>query len=425
MVVKNGSPDPDTLIGSSDDDILRGRGGDDQLFGGAGNDLLYGGTGNDEIYAGGGADQVYGGADDDVLVFSDLTGGTAYGGGGLDTLRVILEAGPSMFLDFQDGMATQTGTVPGNLTFSGMERLVLTSLADGDTVFGSSGDDEITFSGRGGEIHARGGNDAVYYIPHVAATLDGGLGEDTLTVNAYDNVLYFIVDRFANTVDDGQLSQISGFETYRAYGGIQNDIASFDSGDDLFRGQDGNDTAFGASGDDSLWGERGADSLIGGTGGDQLFGGTQNDTLLGGHGADTLKGGRGSDEIFGGSGHDRILLNLGNDTVTGGDGNDRFVFNRNQTGLHTFTDFTTGADHLVINDILLQFGPSPGNLDPTLFSVGAAVGAEAQFVLTYDATTDVSTLHWDPNGEDPAGGTYAMARFTGQVDLTASDILII
>ncbi|MEO8244218.1 MAG: hypothetical protein ABI832_18085 [bacterium] len=240
-----------------------------------------------------------------------------------------------------------------------------------------------------------------------------------------DNVLYFIVNRPADTVDDGQLSVIRGFETYEAYGGAFNDIASFDRGADMFDGHDGNDTAFGALGYDTLYGGIGADSLNGGNGADLLFGGNQNDTLHGGHGNDTLDGGRGSDVIDGGTGRDRILLFLGDDTVTGGEGNDSFVFNRTQTGVHTITDFTSGADRLMFNDVLLQFGPATGGLDPTRFTIGAAVGSQAQFVLTYDAGADISTLLWDPNGDNPAGGTYAVARFDGQVDIAASDILII
>ena len=46
-------------------------------------------------------------------------------------------------------------------------------------------------------------------------------------------------------------------------------------------------------------------------------------------------------------------------------------------------------------------------------------------MLTYDAGTDQSTLLWDPNGDDPAGGTYGLALFTGLITLLASDIFIL
>lgn len=403
MVIKNGTPGPDTLLGSLDADTLRGQGGDDLLQPLSGLDFAYGGAGND------------------IIAFVDLSGGQAFGGTGDDTLDLTLGAGPSLFLDFQDGTVTQGGT----LTFTGMNRLVLTSQGDGDTVYGSASNDIITYGGRGGEIHARGGDDTVAYSPSLAATLDGGTGNDTLVVDAGDNVLYFIVDTFANRVDDGQLSRIIGFETYRATGGTFNDIAAVDEGNDLFQGLGGNDTGLGNLGDDTLRGDDGADSLMGADGNDLLQGGTEQDTLIGGLGADTLIGNAGSDVIDGGDGRDRIVLNLGNDTVTGGAGADKFVFNGNQTGYHVFTDFVSGQDQLLFNPVLLQFGPGSGPLDPDLLSIGAASGPQAQFVLTYTSGTNISTLLWDPNGDNPAGGAYALIRFTGEITLTAGDIFIL
>ncbi|MEO8244217.1 MAG: hypothetical protein ABI832_18080 [bacterium] len=141
MVVKNGTPDPDTLAGSTGDDTLRGRGGDDMLFGGDGNDLIFGGAGHDTVDAGPGTDLIYGDDGDDRLIFSDLSGGEAHGGKGLDTLDLIITSGPGIYLDFRDGSATQSAISPGSLSFSGIERLVVTSSADGDTIFGSAAND--------------------------------------------------------------------------------------------------------------------------------------------------------------------------------------------------------------------------------------------------------------------------------------------
>ncbi len=425
MVTRIGSSDPDTLTGSTDDDSLRGKAGDDVLWGLAGHDILEGDSGNDVLHAGPGLDSLYGGSDDDRLEFQDLSGGQAFGGTGLDTLVLTLSTGPSLYLDFRDGTATQSGTVPGTLAFSGVERLVLTSAGDGDTVFGSGGNDVVIFGGRGAEAHGRGGDDLVSYIPSLAAILDGGDGNDTLQVDAGSNVLYFIVDTFAGSVDDGQLSQINGFETYHVTGGSLDDISSFDIGNDTFFGRDGDDTSFGGLGDDSLSGGRQNDSLVGAEGNDWLFGSGQDDILDGGDGDDRLLGGRGQDVIDGGAGRDRIMLYLGNDTVTGGADADRFIFNRNESSVHTLTDFTSGSDRLLIDDRLLQFGPGPGDLDPSRLSYGSASGPQAQFVLVYDAGSDRSSLLWDPNGNMPAGGNYILARFEGQVVLTAFDITIL
>ena len=170
-------------------------------------------------------------------------------------------------------------------------------------------------------------------------------------------------------------------------------------------------------GNDSLWGEADGDTLNGNAGDDAIFGGT---------GADRLIGARGIDTVWGEDGDDTLVMGYdGDDVVYGGAGADRFVFNQNQTGNHLIMDFEHGLDRLKISQMLLQTPPPTGALDPALVSYGAAVGAEAQFVLTYDAATDTSQLLWDPNGDDPSGGAYALARFDGAVTLTASDITII
>ena len=407
MVIRNGSPDPDSLLGSPDDDILRGKGGDDTLIGLGGADLLQGGAGNDSLDAGPGLDSLYGGADNDRLHFTDLSGGQAFGGSGMDILDLTLGAGPAVLLDFRNGTASQTGINPGTIGFSGMESLVLTTFGDGDTVFGSAGNDTLIFGGRAAEAHGRGGDDLICYTPNVAAHLDGGDGNDTLQVVAGDNVLYFIVDSFDGSVDDGELSVLTGFETFHATGGRFADIAAFLDGNDSFNGL------------------KGADTAIGGLGNDRLIGGAGNDSLTGGAGNDRLNGGPGQDMIFGGAGADRIVLYLGNDIASGGAGADTFIFNQDQTGLHTLTDFASGTDQLRFNPALLQFAPGSGSLDPALLSFGSAVGVQAQFVLTYDAGSDQSTLLWDPNGADLTDGAYALARFTGQVTLEASDIFIL
>jgi hypothetical protein len=42
------------------------------------------------------------------------------------------------------------------------------------------------------------------------------------------------------------------------------------------------------------------------------------------------------------------------------------------------------------------------------------------FVLTYDAASDYSTLHWTSNGH----GSFGLVRFAGQITMVASDIIL-
>jgi len=79
----------------------------------------------------------------------------------------------------------------------------------------------------------------------------------------------------------------------------------------------------------------------------------------------------------------------------------------------------------VFEGAFLQNAPADGPLDPALLSQDTATGTPAQFVLRYDALTDVTALLWDPNGADPAGGTYSLATFSGQAAIAATDIFII
>ncbi len=332
---------------------------------------------------------------------------------------------PKLSVDLVNGQLDGHGAFPQGVTFTGMEQLRVWTYGGADTILGGDLADRLEVGGGANTVMAGAGDDLVGYVNTDASTLDGGTGEDTLEVGAGTSSLYFIVDTSDGSVDDGQLSFISSFEYYAAYGGQFDDIASLGSRDDSFRGGFGSDTAFGAGGNDTLIGDQGNDLLSGGDGNDRLVGNSGNDTLTGGDGDDRLAGGIGLDVIDAGAGNDRIAFYLGNDTASGGSGDDWFLFTRNQNGFHTITDFESGADTLGFTGIFLQFGPASGALDPALLSFGTASGTPAQFILTYSMVSDLTTLLWDPNGTDPSGGAYAICMFQGNVSLTAQDFFIL
>ena len=113
---------------------------------------------------------------------------------------------------------------------------------------------------------------------------------------------------------------------------VLNDEANCDA---TIHANNGNDVVRGFDGSDIIYGENGDDQLYGGTGRDFLFGGTGNDTLDGGDGNDLLEGGQ------------------GNDLMAGGAGSDTFKFAKN-CGVDTASDFATGIDHLLLEELTVQ-----------------------------------------------------------------------
>lgn len=446
----------DTIYaGQGDDSVLAGD-GNDYADGYDGNDTLFGGRGSDTLLGGSGSNRLYGGANHDVLFLGDVVYGSesrAWGGGGNDVFLAVDTGNHTIFggagmdtmalfwgnsgvygaVDIDLSAATpyaRTTTGP-ELIFTSIEHLVVYAGAGDDTVIGGQYSDTISVGEGFNLVNAAGGDDLVKYVTDGRSTLDGGTGDDTLTVCASDFSLYFIVGG-DGSVDDGQLSVITNFEVYEAIGGYSDDTASLGTRDDWFFGGHGGDTAAGMEGDDYLDGGTGRDDLVGGAGDDVLKGGGHDDTLNGGEDNDRLIGGGGADVMEGGDGVDRLSGARGTDTLTGGAGADTFIFNLNEDGFDLVTDFATGGDQIRYWAGNLQFFDYPdgedmftysgGLVDPALFSIGAAVGTAAQFVLVYHADYAETWLHWDPNGEDPAGGTYGLIRFAGDVSMVATDI---
>ncbi len=354
-----------TITGTADPDPLTGGPGDEIFLGLAGDDTI---TGN------GGADRADGGAGDDLIVM-----------------------GP------------------------GAQRLL-----------GSDGNDTILAGGGENTVLGGFGEDLVHYVPDAASRLYGGPGIDTLRVDAVaGGTLYFVVG--PGTVDDGMLSVIDGFEHFDIRGGAEDDLvalgyradhAVLGAGNDTASGRDGDDTIHAGPGDDRVRGGAGDDLVFGGLGDDGIWGDAGADTLRGEGGNDWLAGWGGDDVLTGGTGNDMLLGGLGNDTLTGGEGADRFFFTDRENGFDLITDFATGVDRVEYWGGLIGFVPPAGAVDPARFSVGAAVGTEAQFVLIYHAAFDETWLHWDTNGADPAGGTYGLIRFSGDIVVTADDLTI-
>lgn len=150
-------------------------------------------------------------------------------------------------------------------------------------------------------------------VPTAATAVNGGDGNDTITIGVIDSTIA------ARMIVDGQNGDdfISGKAATVAVS-----VTGGAGGDTIWGGR-GDDTLDGAGGDDWIFSQGGNDLVTGGDGVDRMSGNSGHDTLSGGAGRDSLYGGSGRDSLSGGDGDDVVLGQGGSkDTVQGGDGDD-------------------------------------------------------------------------------------------------------
>ena len=428
----NGTSGPDTLDGDGTDntingldgdDILGGAGGNDTLNGGAGDDVLDGGAGNDALNGGDGVDTVsYASASAGATVQLAKTNDQNTIGAGRDTLSSIENLTGSAFRDYFTGDAGDnvlSDTLGGNDRFiggAGNDTLSIERSGNGAatevTLTGGIGDDTMTFNGNGRYtdtvvFEGQDGNDVISATGAFKANVNGGAGNDTVTVDTLggsfvvklgsgsDTLVLAGTDggfggSAANIVRDfvaGAGGDIIDLTAYLAGGALTN----YTPGDNPFLdghmrlvqagadtlvqidrdgGSDGfvtvmtlqktfasNFTAFNFNGLAPLpapvEGGAGVDSLTGTEGIDVLNGNGGNDSLVGLAGADVLNGGAGNDVLDGGDGDD--VLNGGSggqgDTATYATASAGVNVNLGLLGLQNTGgsgfDSLTGIEHLV------------------------------------------------------------------------------
>ena len=214
-----------------------------------------------------------------------------------------------------------------------------------------------------------------------ADTLDGGRGADTLIGGAGDDV--YIVDTFRDEeVKDHVVEAANGgIDTIKSQV-ISLNLNNYENIENI-----------------ELMGRRKLNAI----------GDSSDNLLVGNSAANLLQGGAGADTLDGG---------LGSDTLTGGEGDDRFIFSSalSRNNIDTITDFVSGLDKLVLDSrIFTAFTAVPG----TQLAVEANEFTE---FLVFDAQS--KKLYYDSNGSS-TGGLLQFATFTPNVNLSASDFLII
>lgn len=266
---------------TSQNDILDGTGSDDDIVGLSGEDRLLGRQGDDNLAGGAGADIVAGGGGQDRADYIASSEGIF-----INLLRELSRRG-----DAEGDLLLSIEDIRG----SRFEDRILGD--DGaNTLLGQQGDDFLIGFDGDDLLNGGAGNDVA----------NGGFGDDLLIGGDGNDIFVG-----ANGED-------------RVFGGAGDDIVNGNNFDDFVFGDEGNDSVIGAGGNDHLFGGAGNDFVNGGNRDDTLFGGTGNDMLRGARGNDTLSGGEGDDEL------------------TGSAGDDIFLFEEDDTGNDTITDFRAG-----------------------------------------------------------------------------------
>ena len=223
----SGSDGADTLIGNDKDNVLSGNAGNDDLQGGDGDDRLISGSGTDVLAGGAGADtldvrgkvnvadRLVGGEGIDTLLVEDgqnLTGAIISGvekliGNGIVTMSIEQLAA---FTSVSGVNIQLSGTdteidLPANIRLLNGAQIRLpnvdSELLSNQGMLGSASDDAITgsgnadtiFGGRGSDIISGGAGDDNLYGGSGSNQISGGTGDDNIYVD-YNSVNGEIVD---------------------------------------------------------------------------------------------------------------------------------------------------------------------------------------------------------------------------------------
>jgi len=294
-----GEQDDDLLLGNAGSDSLYGQEGNDTLDGGADNDMLYGGIGNDLLQGNVGADSLYGNEADDTL---DGGAGNDSNEGGLgnDTYRFGIGDGQDTILD-SDVTVGNADTLQFKAGIKSTDVLARRWGADLKlSIKGST--DWVTVS----QYFANTGTtlvEQIRFADEPATVWDITKVRQLVSVPTADGEQVW-----GYTGND---TIYGGDGNDSVFGEAGNDSLLGENGNDALFGWWGSDTLDGGVGNDSLFGEQDNDSLLGGSGSDALYGQEGNDTLDGGADNDTLDGGAGNDQLEGGSGNDTYYFGQG------------------------------------------------------------------------------------------------------------------
>ncbi|MDF5710383.1 MAG: calcium-binding protein [Nostoc sp. S4] len=466
---------------STSNNLLFGGDGNDTLFSGTGNNTLSGGNGNDSflIYASSLliTQTLDGGTGDDSLgIYVDTTEGitstfntttsigsitvgttrlvnyknieelsilgTAYddyivGTNGNDTLDAGNDGNDTIdggigddllsvdFLNSTEGI-TSTFNISTNVgaitvgtrlvNYKNIERLSITGTFFDDYIVGSNGNDTPDPGGDGND------------------TIDGGTGDDLLSVNFFAPT-EGITSTFNTTTNVGSISSGTTLVSYKdierlsIIGTIYDDYIVGNNGNDILYALAGNDTVIGGKGNDYLGviGSSSSNNILNGDAGDDTLDAqySSGDNLLsGGDGNDTLSayGALGNNTFYGGFGNDYLTSGIGSDTLYGGDGADIFTFNSFNEGVDSLYDFNTTNELIQVSAAGFGGGLSTGLLKASQFTIGTSASNSVQRFIYNSATGE---LFFDLDGSVDAFTQVKLAQLSVGLSLTENNFVVV
>jgi Ca2+-binding RTX toxin-like protein len=343
------------LTGNDFAQVLIGNAGANVLNGGGGNDALAGAGGNDTLIGGSGRDAMYGGTGDDVMFVDHLTD-TVFEFAGEGNDRVAASA--TYALAAGQEIETLEAT-----TLSTTNAMNLTGNAFSQTIIGNDGVNVLSGGGGNDLMKGGGGNDTLIGSSS-AATMYGGLGNDTYQV--FDGS-----DAVIENVGEGT-DRIAAATSYTLLAGSEIEILE----------------ALNTSTNTPLnfTGNAFAQKIVGTDGANILDGKGGNDVLNGAAGADTL--------AF------TTALGAGNvDTIQG---------------------FLSGTDKIALDDAVFT-AIVPGALAAGAFVTGTSA-QDGDDRIIYDSAT--GALYYDSDGTG-AAAQVQFATLDQHPLLAGSDFMLI
>ncbi|MEM9048178.1 MAG: hypothetical protein AAGC92_05620 [Pseudomonadota bacterium] len=330
----------DLLIGGDVEATLDGAAGNDTIVTNGMTGVAIGGTGADTVFTSDRQVDYFGGSlnapDDSIADVLDMTRTanldwdiTDSNGNGSAKFRVAND--PNAFFStngsIANGFERYIFGAGDDTYFANTDGYRLISMGDGNdqanisanagvSVTGvylmGDGDDELSLF-RPGTANMGPGADTLRYenfFNDGAATLIGGLGDDTFEITAGKDIY---IDGGANGAEDRPGVDVNDtdwltikptlsesvtvlLDKGRIIGAITGTFRSIEK----VNGTSADDTLRGSDVDNQLMGADGGDRILGLDGSDNIYGGAGDDTIFGGAGADHIFGGTGSDEIYGG-----------------------------------------------------------------------------------------------------------------------------